>query len=159
MKVLFATLLCCITVFLLIRESDLQSIDEEEPFRMGKVNLVWMKAKKLVLNKAKLNELFVELQRQDKDERKLKRKKAEGHDKDGEMEAVIRRNLMRIMDKYGLSGVNSKEEDQSPNSSDQLFDTDSNKVKKSPHIKDERLEKLWREAVNGGSDDNFYIYR
>lgn len=156
MKVLLATLLCCITVFLLIRGSDLQSIDEAEPFRMGKVNLVWMKAKKLVLNKAKLNELFVELQRQDKDERKLKRKKAEGHDKDGEMEAVIRRNLMRIMDKYGLSGV-SKEDDQSPNSSDQLFDTDTNEVKKSPHIKDERLEKLWQEAVGGGSDNNFYI--
>lgn len=151
MRVFIAALLCCIIVFLLIRDSDLSSIDEEEPFRMRKVNLVWMKAKRLAFSKAKLNELFVELQRQDKDERKLKRKKAEGHGKDGEMEAVIRRNLMRIMDKHGLSGGGvSKEEDESPNSSDQLFDIDSNKVKKSPHTKDDRLEKLWQEAVDGG---------
>lgn len=147
MKTILVSLLCCITVSLVVGVSEPSSIDDPEPFRMRKVNLVWLKAQKLSLGKERLNELFVELRRQDKDERKLKQNKADGEDEDGEMEAVVRRNLVQIMEKYGLIG---KDEVHDPNSSDKLYDMDSNRVKKSAQIKDDRLEKIWQSAVEGG---------
>lgn len=147
MKTILVSLLCCITVSLVVGVSEPASIDDPEPFRMRKVNLVWLKAKKLSLGKERLNELFVELRRQDKDERKLKQKKADGEDQDGEMEAVVRGNLGQIMEKYGLSG---KDEVHDPNSSDKLYDMNSNRVKKSAKIRDDRLDKIWQSAVEGG---------
>lgn len=148
LKSVAASLLFC-TIAILCGIGEFTSIEEAEPFRMRKVNLVWLKAKKIGLSKERLNELFVELQRQDKDERKWKHKKAEGHDKDGEMEATIRQNLVRIMDKYGLG----EQSEPSPNSSDKLFDLETNRVKKSPHLRDGRLDKLWQAAVDEGQFD------
>lgn len=145
LKSVAASLLFC-TIAILCGIGEFTSIEEAEPFRMRKVNLVWLKAKKIGLSKERLNELFVELQRQDKDERKWKHKKAEGHDKDGEMEATIRQNLVRIMDKHGLG----EQSEPSPNSSDKFFDLETNRVKKSPHLRDGRLDKLWQAAVDEG---------
>jgi len=49
------------------------------------------------LSENKLKSLFTELQFQDKEELKLKRLKADGQDKDGIMEADVRRKLKGIV--------------------------------------------------------------
>ncbi|GFX52380.1 hypothetical protein TNCV_4323981 [Trichonephila clavipes] len=63
-------------------------INMDKPFRMQKLNLVWGKAvKKLPVEKLKL--LYTDLKFQDKEELSLKKKKAEGFDKDGLKESLI----------------------------------------------------------------------
>jgi hypothetical protein len=120
--------------------------NENSPFRMRKINLLWQKAKNMLLPQETLNELFVELQRQDRDEKKWKHQKDEGKDKYGEMEAVLRRNLLDIMDKYGLRSASEKKE--VPRETGDHIDT--NRVQRENFLKDERLEKLWDHAKREG---------
>ena len=115
---------------------------ENEPFRMRKINLLWQKAKRLMLPQETLNELFVELQRQDRDEKKWKHQKDQGKDQFGDMEAVLRRNLMNIVDKYGLRSPDDKKSPRLETGDH----TDTNRAHSATFIKDERLEKLWEHA-------------
>ena len=136
--------LFCVVIFF-CGSTQQNNIDDAEPFRMRKVNLVWEKAKRSRLGKEKLNELFVELQLQDKDERKLKQQKADGLDKDGEMEAIVQHNMARILSKYELDGQKRGGRE------DVLFDIESNSVKVGPQARDERLDKLWLAALDEGN--------
>ena len=68
----------------------------ERPFRMNKVNLLWEKAR-LKLTEGKLQSLYSELKMQDKQELTLKRVRAEQGDKEGAMEAEVRKAFTGIM--------------------------------------------------------------
>ncbi len=146
MKSIFSVLIYCLLISSLIPVSKGSKNEENEPFRMRKINLLWQKAQRMMLSQQVLNELFVELQRQDRDEKKWKHQKDEGKDKLGEMEAVLRRNLLNIMDKYGLMGASEKGE--APVETGDHIDT--NRVQSAPFVKDERLEKLWEHAKSEG---------
>ena len=121
--------------------------NESEPFRMRKINLLWQQAKRMGMAEERLNELYVELQRQDQDERKWKHQKQEGKDKYGEMEAVIRRNLLKIIDKYGLMGE-GKDREPPVETGDHI---ETNRVQSGSFVRDERLEKLWEYAKSEGN--------
>lgn len=146
MKSLFSSVLCSLLISTLFSVVKTSNIDENGPFRMRKVNLLWQKAKRMELSKETLNELYVELERQDRDERKWKHQRTEGKDKFGEMEAILRRNLLNIMDKYGLTG----RKDSSDNPEEIGDHIATNRVHRGSFVKDERLEKLWDHAVNEG---------
>ena len=146
MKSVFSAIFYCLLVSSFIPVSKGSEINENPPFRMRKITLLWQKAKRMGLAQETLNELFVELQRQDKDERKWKHQKEEGKDKLGELEAVIRRNLLNIMDKYGLMG--GGEEREAPTETGDHIET--NRVQSASFVKDERLEKLWEHAKSEG---------
>lgn len=145
MKSLFSTVFfpLLISTFSVVTTSN---INENGPFRMRKVNLLWQKAKRMELSEETLNGLYVELERQDRDERKWKHQRTEGKDKFGEMEAILRRNLLNIMDKYGLTG--RKDSSGTPEEIGDHIAT--NRVHRGSFVKDARLEKLWDHAVNEG---------
>ncbi|XP_028406577.1 alpha-2-macroglobulin receptor-associated protein-like, partial [Dendronephthya gigantea] len=86
----------------------------------------------------KLDALYVELERQNRDEIKWKHQKQDGKDNLGEAEAIIRRNLMNIMERYGLLGAGEEGQDH----------IETNRAHDSSFKKDERLEKLWEHAKN-----------
>ena len=145
MKTMFSSLIFLLLVAFFLPVSKGSENQENEPFRMRKINLLWQKAKRLMLPQERLNELFVELQRQDRDEKKWKHQKEQGKDQFGDMEAVLRRNLMNIMDKYGLRSPDDKK---APVENGDHIET--NRVHSASFIKDERLEKLWEHAKTEG---------
>ncbi|CAG9861472.1 unnamed protein product [Phyllotreta striolata] len=121
----------------------------DRPFRMAKLNLLWSKAV-LRLSESKLKSIFSDLKLHDKEEITWKHLRAEGKDKDGTMEAKLRKKLLIIMENYDLL--------------DQAEDlSDSDKVKRwkplneanDKHInkslfKDKKLNKLWEKAERAG---------
>ncbi|KAF2364937.1 Alpha-2-macroglobulin receptor-associated protein domain 1 [Trinorchestia longiramus] len=130
--------------------SSCQSIDEvheknvremKKPFRMAKINLVWEKALQQLSDK-KLVILMSELKVQDKQELTLKKHKAEGGDKDGQMEARLRKSLQEIMVKYKLGRTAEDDETNSVGVPD----------KELLHVlfKDKKLNKLWAKAEQSG---------
>ena len=151
MKEIFLGLIYCLVISSFIPGSKCSLNNESDPFRMRKINLLWQQAKRMGLSEERLNSLYVELQRQDQDERKWKHQKQHGKDKHGEMEAVIRRNLLKIMDKYGLSG-GGKDKEQPPVETGDHVQT--NRVQSASFVKDERLEKLWEYAKSEGISPN-----
>ena len=154
MKTLFLSVIYCLLLSTFFPGSHASEKNENEPFRMRKINLVWQRAKRIGLEQDALNELYVELKRQDRDEHKWKHQKAEGKDESGEMEAVLRRNLFKIMQKYGLEG-RSQGKDSSEETGDHI---DTNRVQSASFVKDERLEKLWEYAKNAGNDSISYNF-
>ena len=155
MKCLFRPFLYCVLIYTLFPVSKCSNVDESEPFRMRKVNLLWQKAKRMGLSGETMDELYVELERQDKDERKWKHQKNQGKDELGEMEATLRRNLVNIMDKYGLVGAGDKDTVDTPGETGDHIQT--NRVHRGSFVKDERLEKLWHHAVNEGEADFYWL--
>ena len=151
MKEIFLGLIYCLVIYSFIPDSKCSLNNESDPFRMRKINLLWQQAKRMGLSEERLNELYVELQRQDQDERKWKHQKQHGKDKHGEMEAIIRRNLFKIMDKYGLNG-GGKDKEQPPVETGDHVQT--NRVQSASFVKDERLEKLWEYAKSEGINPN-----
>lgn len=121
------------------------AVNEVHPFRMRKVTVLWEKAKRIGLSQEKMNNLYVELERQDRDERKWKHQKHNGKDKYGEMEAILRSNLVNIMTKYGLV-VDKKHKGSEP-TGDHIH---TNRVQDGAFVKDNRLEKLWEYAKSNG---------
>lgn len=116
----------------------------EKPFRMNKVNLLWEKAR-LKLSESKLVSLYSELKIQDKEELTLKRLKAEAGDKDGTMEAQIRKKMNGIMNVYGLAGAQA--------GIDAATSGDNSNKKKDPEkalFKDKKLQRLWEKAAKSG---------
>merc|ERR1712117_476133 len=112
----------------------------DRPFRMNKVNLLWEKAR-LKLTEGKLKSLYSELKMQDKQELTLKRVRAEQGDKDGAMEAEVRKAFTGIMNTYGLAGASKGDVDDLSKSGQKLH-----------HVmfKDKKLNRLWEKAEKAG---------
>nr|CAG4637169.1 EOG090X09CU [Ceriodaphnia reticulata] len=115
----------------------------DKPFRLAKINLIWAKAQKR-LTEFKLKTLYSELKVQDKEELQLKRLKADNMDKDGLLEADLRRKFGSIIERYGLGDHFDKD----------LIDTESNKADSTTNshslFKDKKLNKLWLKAESAG---------
>ncbi len=81
---------------------------------------------------------------QDKEELQLKRLKADNMDKDGLLEADLRRKFGSIIERYGLGEHFDKD----------LVDSDSNKADSATNshslFKDKKLNKLWLKAESAG---------
>lgn len=73
----------------------------DKPFRMAKLNLLWVKAKNR-LTDTELRSIFSDLKIHDKEELAYKHMKAEGKDPYGEEEAQLRKKLLGIMSTYGI---------------------------------------------------------
>ncbi|CAG9787068.1 unnamed protein product [Diatraea saccharalis] len=119
----------------------------EKPFRMNKLNLLWLKAQQR-LSEPKLKSLYSDLMLQDKEELTFKRFKSEGGDKEGLKEAELRRKLSNIMAAYGLrehfgvTGARQKEHE----ASNSVIDDHINKSL----FKDKKLNLLWSKAEASG---------
>uniref|UniRef100_A0A0A9WRM6 Alpha-2-macroglobulin receptor-associated protein n=1 Tax=Lygus hesperus TaxID=30085 RepID=A0A0A9WRM6_LYGHE len=120
-----------------------------KPFRMAKLNLLWTKAVSR-LTEPKLKSLFSELKVHDKEEMQWKRLAAEGSDKDGLLEAELRRKLTSIMNVYGLlehfEDVPDPRQFKPHNSYPGRVDDHLNR-----HLfRDKKLNKLWEKAERSG---------
>ncbi|CAH2981961.1 unnamed protein product [Chilo suppressalis] len=119
----------------------------EKPFRMNKLNLLWIKAQQR-LTEPKLKSLYSDLMIQDKEELTFKRFKSEGGDKEGFKEAELRRKLTNIMAVYGLrehfgdTAARQKEH----SASNSAIDDHINKSL----FKDKKLNHLWSKAETSG---------
>ncbi|XP_050436749.1 alpha-2-macroglobulin receptor-associated protein [Adelges cooleyi] len=124
-----------------------------KPFKINKLNLVWSKAKQKC-TEPELRSLLSELRIQDEDERELKVYKTKNMDKDGEMESIVRKKLLGILERYKLSYHFEDGDEPKNNKSD--FDIqdrvpgDSSIVVDKYLLHDKRLNKLWAQAKQSG---------
>lgn len=131
-------------------------LDDDSPFRMMKINLIWNKAK-LRLSKDDLARLYQDLKQQDKLELELKKKKAAEEDDDGEFEALVTRKSLDILLKYGLEGIHP---DTPPTVSNQAYDKHGDMEKWEKVMMDKKLSKLWKKAqLSGFSERELAILR
>ncbi|GLH07392.1 Alpha-2-macroglobulin receptor-associated protein [Gryllus bimaculatus] len=121
----------------------------QKPFRMSKLNLLWAKAQHR-LTETKLKSLFGELKIHDKEELAFKKMKAEGLDKDGMQEAVMRKRLIGIMSTYGLLEHFQELEDPRNQGQHKAFNADSEDYINKSLFKDKKLNKLWEKAEQAG---------
>lgn len=119
-----------------------------KPFRMAKLNLLWTKAQHR-LTEPKLKSLFSELKMHDKEEILFKKLKAEGQDKEGLMEADMRRRLIGIMSSYGLLEHFDEVQSTEKLKDHESYSETSNYVNKGI-FKDKKLNKLWEKAESSG---------
>ncbi|KAG7485418.1 alpha-2-macroglobulin receptor-associated protein [Solea senegalensis] len=112
-------------------------------FRIGKLNQVWEKAKRMKLSPVRQAELHSDLKIHEKDELQWKKIKMEGLDENGEKEAQLRRNFNVILAKYGMDG----KRDTRPMESNSLKD---HETKEGDVFDDPRLDKLWNKAQGSG---------
>ncbi|KAG1651050.1 Alpha-2-macroglobulin receptor-associated protein [Nymphon striatum] len=117
-------------------------MQKEKPFRVNKVNLLWIKAKQVKAWRRKVKKLGKELLVQDKEEIKLKRMKTDGQDKEGLKEAEVRKKFHYIMERYNLLKHMDTYSDKQPKEFNEAFD---DQVVKSI-FKDKKLNKLWEKA-------------
>ncbi|XP_043492083.1 alpha-2-macroglobulin receptor-associated protein [Polistes fuscatus] len=120
----------------------------DKPFRMSKLNIIWVKAKNR-LTDPKLQSLFSDLKIHDKEEIVYKHYKADGKDPDGLEEATLRKKLIGIMSTYGLLEYFSDTEDPMLLKRHKALNDGSNYVAKDV-FKDSRLNKLWAKAELAG---------
>ncbi|XP_073952181.1 alpha-2-macroglobulin receptor-associated protein isoform X2 [Choristoneura fumiferana] len=120
----------------------------EKPFRINKLNILWTKAQQR-LTEPKLQSLYSDLKIHDKEELTYKRLKNEGGDKEGLMEATLRRKLTHIMTNFGLrehfedhSGGRQKDH---PAHNSALDDHINRSI-----FKDKKLNMLWAKAEASG---------
>ena len=114
----------------------------ESPFRIGKVNILWDKARKK-LAEGKLKMLYSDLKVHDKEELTLKKLKAERKDKEGIRENEVRKSYLALLNKYGLSGKAELEP---------LNDDEVDGMKKT-FFHDKRLNRLWEKAEKAGLNE------
>uniref|UniRef100_A0A674P0M6 Low density lipoprotein receptor-related protein associated protein 1 n=2 Tax=Takifugu rubripes TaxID=31033 RepID=A0A674P0M6_TAKRU len=132
-----------------------REVNEQKPggdgltveFRIGKLNQVWEKAKRMPLSPVRQAELHSDLKIQEKDELQWKKLKAEGLDENGEKEAQLRRNFNVILAKYGMDG----KRDTRSVENNSLKDHDA---KEGDIFDDPRLDKLWNKAKSSGKFSN-----
>ncbi|XP_012283780.1 alpha-2-macroglobulin receptor-associated protein [Orussus abietinus] len=120
----------------------------DKPFRMAKLNLLWIKAKHR-LTDPKLQSIFSDLKIHDKEELAFKHAKADGKDPDGLMEARMRRKLIGIMSTYGLLEHFGEMDNPELLKRHKALNDGSNYVAKDV-FKDKRLNKLWAKAEMAG---------
>lgn len=100
----------------------------------------------------KLKTLYSELKVQDKEELQLKRLKADNMDRDGLIEAELRRKFGGILERYGLADHFDK--DTVPSESNNVDEQISNS---NNLFKDKKLNKLWMKAESAGFTGIFII--
>ncbi|KAI4495443.1 hypothetical protein M0802_008657 [Mischocyttarus mexicanus] len=120
----------------------------DRPFRMSKLNILWVKAKNR-LTDVKLQSLFSDLKLHDKEELVYKHYKADGKNPDGLEENTLRKKLIGIMSTYGLLEHFSDTEDPMLLKRHKALNDGSNYVAKDV-FKDSRLNKLWAKAELAG---------
>ncbi|XP_050536371.1 alpha-2-macroglobulin receptor-associated protein [Daktulosphaira vitifoliae] len=124
-----------------------------KPFKINKLNLVWSKAKQKC-SEPELRSLLSEMRIQDEDERELKLYKSKNMDKDGEMESIVRKKLLGILQRYKLSY--HFENNEEPQINESYFDIqervpkDSSIVVDKYLLHDKRLNQLWSQAKQSG---------
>ncbi|CAH2040771.1 unnamed protein product, partial [Iphiclides podalirius] len=115
---------------------------------MNKLNILWTKAQQR-LTEPKLKSLYSDLMIQDKEEITYKRVKSEGGDKEGLIEAELRRKLTNIMNVYGL-----REHFEDKNVGRQKMDPAHNSAADDyinrSMFKDKKLNMLWAKAEASG---------
>ncbi|XP_024889177.1 alpha-2-macroglobulin receptor-associated protein [Temnothorax curvispinosus] len=125
--------------------------DLDKPFRMTKLNVLWVKAKNR-LTDTKLQSIFSDLKIHDKEEIAYKHFKSDGKDPDGLEEARLRQKLIGIMSTYGLLEHFAETEDPKLLKIHKALNDGSNYVAKDV-FKDIRLNKLWAKAEMAGFTD------
>lgn len=130
---------------------------EESPFKINKLNLIWTKAQHS-FGPGKLKDLRNDLTKHEFDELTLKKMKAHNQDKDGLFEAAVRKKLLSTMSKYSLERYYDDiyqpietEHDRKKDNLKAVTEKPKNKdVKTDSHLKitfkDKRLDKLWKKA-------------
>nr|XP_034828668.1 alpha-2-macroglobulin receptor-associated protein isoform X1 [Maniola hyperantus]XP_034828669.1 alpha-2-macroglobulin receptor-associated protein isoform X2 [Maniola hyperantus] len=130
------------------KKSDVDFRTLEKPFRMNKLNMVWLKAQQR-LTEPKLKSLYSDLMIQDKEEITYKRVKSEGGDKEGLREADLRRKLTNIMTNYGLrehfEDASVGRQKQEPAYNEAMEDYINKSL-----FKDKKLNMLWAKAEASG---------
>ncbi|EDO31963.1 predicted protein, partial [Nematostella vectensis] len=111
-----------------------------------KLNMIWKKAHNTVMSDNKLQNLKQELLQHDEKELKWKELKLHGGDIDGKMEMKLRNNLIRILEKHGLSRI----ADAVLEGHGTGYATDTNVVRDMNSFGDRRLEQLWSLASDQG---------
>ncbi|XP_060849532.1 uncharacterized protein LOC132928701 [Rhopalosiphum padi] len=123
-----------------------------KPFKINKLNLVWSKAKQRC-SEPELRSLLSELRIHDEDERELKMYKTKNLDKDGQMESIVRKKFLGILDRYKLSYHFDETEPQINQTNFETQDHvsgDSSKVVDKYLLHDKRLNQLWDQAKQSG---------
>lgn len=143
----FSTISMCCVLGLAFMLADSASA-KDEPFKVNKLNLIWTKAQHS-LGQNKLKDLRDDLLNHELDELKLKKMKAHQQDKDGLVEATVKRKLQSIMKKYALERYY-----------DDIHQSASNKPKEFNRklegpvevatFRDSKLDKLWKKAEKAG---------
>ncbi|KAK3917431.1 Alpha-2-macroglobulin receptor-associated protein [Frankliniella fusca] len=121
----------------------------EKPFRMAKLNMLWSKAQ-LRLTEPKLKSLFSELKIHDKEELTFKKLKSDGKDKDGMMEATMRKKLIGIMSSYDLLEHFDDINDPAKHRLHKPFNQGTGEHINKSLFKDKKLNKLWEKAEHAG---------
>lgn len=125
--------------------------DLDKPFRMAKLNVLWVKAKKRLID-SKLQSIFSDLKIHDKEEIAYKHFKSDGKDPEGLEEARLRKKLIGIMSTYDLLEHFAETEDPKLLKVHKALNDGSNYVAKDI-FKDIRLNKLWAKAEMAGFTD------
>ncbi|XP_029046552.1 alpha-2-macroglobulin receptor-associated protein [Osmia bicornis bicornis] len=120
----------------------------DKPFRMAKLNILWVKAKNR-LTDPKLQSIFSDLKIHDKEEIAYKHFKSDGKDPNGEEEARLRKKLIGIMSTYGLLEHFDDTENPELLKKHKALNDGSNYIAKDV-FKDKRLNKLWAKAELAG---------
>ncbi|XP_031552181.1 alpha-2-macroglobulin receptor-associated protein-like [Actinia tenebrosa] len=120
---------------------------DDKPFRMHKLNIIWQKVRSK-MSTQKLESLKHALTQQDAKELKWKELKAHGGDASGEQEAKLRRNLFQILDKYAFGHlVEGHQKLSEPGVED-------NTVREEGMFNNKKLHQLWDVAEKQGKFDN-----
>lgn len=122
--------------------------DLDKPFRMAKLNVLWIKAKNR-LTDTKLRSIFSDLKIQDKEEIAYKHFKGDGNDPNGEEEARLRKKLIGIMSTYGILDHFNDTEDPALLKKHKALNDGNNYVTRDM-FKDRRLNNLWNKAELAG---------
>ncbi|KYN39588.1 Alpha-2-macroglobulin receptor-associated protein [Trachymyrmex septentrionalis] len=125
--------------------------DLDLPFRMAKLNVLWVKAKNR-LTDSKLQSIFSDLKIHDKEEIAYKHFRFAGKDSDGLEEARLRQKLIGIMSTYDLLEHFADTEDPKLLKMHKALNDGSNYVAKDV-FNDIRLNKLWAKAEMAGFTD------
>ncbi|XP_032675502.1 alpha-2-macroglobulin receptor-associated protein [Odontomachus brunneus] len=125
--------------------------DLDKPFRMAKLNVLWVKAKNR-LTDTKLQSIFSDLKIHDKEEIAYKHFKSDGKDPEGLEEARLRKKLIGIMSTYGLLEHFADTENPELLKVHKALNDGSNYVAQDI-FKDKRLNKLWAKAKMAGFTD------
>ncbi|XP_050349402.1 alpha-2-macroglobulin receptor-associated protein isoform X2 [Nymphalis io] len=128
-----------------IKDVNFRTLDK--PFRMNKLNIVWIKAQQR-LTEPKLKSLYSDLMIQDKEEITYKRVKSEGGDKEGLKEAELRRKLTNIMKVYGL--LEHFEDVPERQKQDPAYNSAMDGYINKSLFKDKKLNMLWAKAEASG---------
>lgn len=133
-----------VIVVLLAYNDVCYSGQDDNPFRMHKLNIIWQKVRNK-MSTQKLENLKQALIQQDDKEMKWKELKAHGGDASGEQEAKLRRNLFRILDKYSMGHLVEGHQKLLTEPG-----VEGNTIREEGMFNDKKLQQLWNLAEGQG---------